>query len=81
MSPRQKTTDQPQEPAGCELSASAGSACRVCGYKTSVVFNIRFKATPICESCANAITMQQVSDLIRQNAKVRDGGTTTENKD
>jgi len=26
MSTREKTTDQPQEPAGCELSASAGSA-------------------------------------------------------
>ena len=25
MSTREKTTDQPQEPAGCELSASAGS--------------------------------------------------------
>ena len=25
MSTREKTTDQPKEPAGCELSASAGS--------------------------------------------------------
>lgn len=33
--------------------------CKVCGDKTEVVFNIDFKATPICESCATAIFLQQ----------------------
>jgi hypothetical protein len=27
------------------------------------------KATPICEGCANAITLQQVQDLVKQNAE------------
>ena len=33
--------------------------CKVCGEKTEVVFNINFKATPICESCATSIFLQQ----------------------
>ena len=33
--------------------------CKVCGDKTEVVFNIDFKATPICEGCASAIFLQQ----------------------
>jgi len=33
--------------------------CKVCGDKTEVVFNIDFKATPICEGCATAIFLQQ----------------------
>jgi beta-glucanase (GH16 family) len=33
--------------------------CKVCGDKTEVVFNIDFKATPICENCATAIFLQQ----------------------
>jgi len=42
--------------------------CKVCGEKTQVIFNINFKATPICESCARAITMQQVTDMCSKNA-------------
>lgn len=34
--------------------------CKVCGQKTEIVFNIQFKATPICESCAVSICLQQV---------------------
>jgi hypothetical protein len=33
--------------------------CKVCGAKTKVVFNINFKATPICEGCATSIFLQQ----------------------
>jgi hypothetical protein len=33
--------------------------CKVCGAKTKVVFNINFKATPICEDCATSIFLQQ----------------------
>lgn len=33
--------------------------CMVCGELTPVRFNIDLKATPICESCAAAIFMQQ----------------------
>ena len=53
------------EPEGS--GAAPCSICRVCGEETPWVFNIKFKATPICESCANAITLQQVTDLVRQN--------------
>jgi hypothetical protein len=44
------------------------SACRVCDGPTSVVFNIGMRATPVCEGCANAITLQQVQDLVKQNS-------------
>ena len=33
--------------------------CKVCGNDTEVVFNIKFKATPVCESCATSIFLQQ----------------------
>lgn len=33
--------------------------CKVCGDNTKAVFNIKFKATPICESCATSIFLQQ----------------------
>jgi hypothetical protein len=33
--------------------------CKVCGDKTKTIFNIEFKATPICESCATSIFIQQ----------------------
>lgn len=38
--------------------------CKVCGNPAEAYFNISFKAVPICEGCANQITMQQVKDLI-----------------
>lgn len=34
--------------------------CKLCGTRTNNGFNINFKLTPVCESCATAITMQQV---------------------
>jgi len=34
--------------------------CTICKDKTPVVFNIDFTAVLICESCAVAITVQQV---------------------
>lgn len=33
--------------------------CKVCGDDTEVVFNIDFKATPVCECCATVIFLQQ----------------------
>lgn len=41
--------------------------CTICGDETNVAFNIKFRLTPICEACANAITSQQVADLIAKN--------------
>lgn len=35
--------------------------CKVCGTPTAVVFNIDFKAKPICEDCATSIFLQQAS--------------------
>lgn len=33
--------------------------CKVCAEKTKSVFNINFKATPICEDYADKIFLQQ----------------------
>lgn len=35
--------------------------CKLCSEPTDVVFNIDFKATPICEGCASTIFMQQAN--------------------
>jgi len=44
------------------------STCRVCEeVYTSTIFNIRLQPVSICESCANAITIQQVTALIEGN--------------
>ena len=40
--------------------------CKVCEQPTEIVFNINLKAVPICESCARAITVQQVVDMCRK---------------
>ncbi len=37
--------------------------CKLCDYKTMIVFNINLAAVPICERCANEIAEQQVQDL------------------
>ena len=39
--------------------------CKVCKSETENKFNIEFKATPICEDCANSIMLQQVSWLAK----------------
>jgi hypothetical protein len=41
--------------------------CKLCDEKTSNKFNINFKAVPICEGCAVAITSQQVTWWSRQS--------------
>lgn len=43
--------------------------CKVCGDKTEVVFNIDFKATPICEGCANVIFLQQAQWYVKEGVK------------
>lgn len=35
--------------------------CKLCGDKTQSVFNIDFKAVPICEPCAEAVYLQQAT--------------------
>jgi len=42
--------------------------CKTCGKETNQVFNIGFKAVPICNSCANTIAMQQLGWLIEHQA-------------
>lgn len=39
--------------------------CKVWGSKTDVVFNIDFRATPICEDYATAIFIQQARKNFR----------------
>lgn len=53
--------------------------CKVCGNKTDVVFNIDFRATPICEDCATSIFIQQASWYV--NERVKKIKTSTENVD
>ena len=38
--------------------------CKVCSRKGDdiVVFNIKFKAVPICDDCADSIMLQQAQD-------------------
>jgi hypothetical protein len=43
--------------------------CKICESRTKVVFGISFKAVPICESCARAITKQQVVDMCNAPTK------------
>lgn len=43
--------------------------CLLCDKETDVIYNIGFTAVRVCESCANAITLQQVIDLVRKNTK------------
>ena len=33
--------------------------CRICDNDTENIFNIEFKATPICENCATSLFLQQ----------------------
>lgn len=46
---------------------SEDKKCKVCNDKTSSVFNIDFKAVPICESCATRIFLQQAVWYSQQN--------------
>lgn len=43
--------------------------CKVCRTPTEVVFNIDFKAVPICEGCATRIFMQQAKWYTEQTEK------------
>lgn len=43
--------------------------CKVCGALTDTVFNINFKATPICEECARSIFLQQATWYAKQEFK------------
>lgn len=44
-------------------------SCKVCSDETKTVFNINFKATPICESCAISIFLQQANWYTQQEFK------------
>lgn len=43
--------------------------CKVCDNETESVFNINFKAVPICESCATKIFIQQAMWYVKQEKK------------
>lgn len=44
--------------------------CKICGDKTEVVFNIEFKAVPVCEGCAEAIFLQQSEWYVQEIRKI-----------
>jgi hypothetical protein len=52
------------------------NTCKVCGEKTTTIFNIDFKPVPICESCAASIFLQQATLYTKQEFK-NDKHTTT----
>lgn len=39
--------------------------CKICNQDTNIVFNISFKPTPICESCASSIFIQQAQWYVK----------------
>lgn len=41
--------------------------CKVCGSLTNSIFNIDFKAVPVCEECARRIFLQQAQWYTEQN--------------
>lgn len=43
--------------------------CVICKSETNSIFNIGFKATPICESCAVSIFIQQAVWYTKQEIK------------
>lgn len=53
MSTRDIATDQPQEPAGCELSASAGSDFEKDPYETEEYQKFIASMVPHCQCRAN----------------------------
>jgi len=40
--------------------------CKVCEEETTCVYNINFKATPICEKCGRKIAYQEIEDMFRK---------------
>ena len=43
----------------------AQKPCKICRTKTDVGFNINFTIVPICESCAEAIFIQQAKWYVK----------------
>jgi hypothetical protein len=46
------------------------SECKLCGKETNIVFNIKFKAVPICDYCALTITNQNVTALCLEKVQI-----------
>lgn len=40
--------------------------CKLCGTQTGTIFNIKFQAVKVCESCARSIFLQQAKWLCEQ---------------
>ena len=47
-----------------DIEIAKGAKCKICGNKAEFIYNIGFKPTPICERCANAITIQNIHHLM-----------------
>jgi ribosome-binding protein aMBF1 (putative translation factor) len=41
--------------------------CKLCGDLTDTVFNIDFKAVPVCEGCAASVFLQQANWYIKES--------------
>jgi len=53
-----------------ELDTDKPRRCVVCGSLTKTVFNIQLMAIPVCETCANTITLQQVQHLVTKRGNI-----------
>jgi len=53
--------------------------CKICKKETEIVFNIGFKAVPICENCAKTIFIQQANWYAQQKQNLTIQHTTNRN--
>jgi hypothetical protein len=42
------------------------NVCRLCSEETKTVYNIKFKAVPICDDCGRSIFLQQANWYAKQ---------------
>ena len=67
MSEEQVVTQEEVDDANAMLGAGYKVGCVICKKATLSSFNIKFRAVPVCERCANVIFLQQARHLVRIN--------------
>lgn len=51
------------------MDTATKTPCKICNTMTPNLFNINFKPVPICEDCADLITIQQIEYVIKNKKK------------
>lgn len=49
------------------MTKNKSKQCKLCKNLTPIVFNLNFKAVPICENCATKIFIQQAQWYTQQD--------------